>query len=124
MTTDQQESVAGRAAGQIQDKSREAASQAQNKVQDTAQEVKSQTGDRVRQEVDHRSTQAGEQAQSVASAVRRTAQNLHDEGKEPHAKVAEQAADRIQRVGTYLRDSNADRVRGSSLLSISGPLTR
>src|SRR5205814_1019822 len=67
---------------------------------------------RVQQEVDQRSTQAGEQAQTIAQAFRQTAGHLRDGGNDPHAKLAEQAAQRIERVGGYLRDSDGNELLG------------
>ena len=84
--------------------------QAQQKVQEKAQEVRGQVSGQVRQQVDTRSTQAGEQITSVADAMRRTGQSLRDEGNEAPAKVTDAVAERADRLGGYLRDSNADRI--------------
>jgi hypothetical protein len=81
-------------------------------VQEKAQEARGQVGDRARQQVDTRSTQAGEQVGSIADAMRRTGAQLRSEGKETPAKVSEQAAERAERLGGYLRDSDADRILG------------
>lgn len=86
------------------------AGQAQQKVQEKAQEVRGQLSSRVREQVDTRSTQAGEQVGSVADAMRRTGQTLRDEGNEAPAKVTDAVAERADRLGGYLRDSNADRI--------------
>ena len=40
------------------------------------------------------------------------AQQLREQGKDGPAKLADQAADRAQRVGSYLEDSDADRIIG------------
>jgi hypothetical protein len=86
------------------------ADQAQQKVQEKAEEVRGQVSGRVREQVDTRSTQAGEQLGSVADAMRRTGQSLREEGGDAPAKVTDAVAERADRLGTYLRDSNADAI--------------
>lgn len=77
-------------------------------VQDKAVEVKSQAGGQVRQQVDTRSTQAGEQVSSVAGALRRTSEQLREEGKEQPARLLEQGAERAERLGGYLKNVDSD----------------
>ena len=96
------------AAAQAQDKAHEAAGQAQEKAQQAAGQVKEQA----RTQVDQRSTQAGEQVSQQAGDIRTVAEKLREEGKDGPAKVAEQAADRIEKVGSYLKQSDADRLLG------------
>jgi gas vesicle protein len=91
--------------------------QAKEKVQETAQqvgqkaqEVKGQAGERVRGEIDARSTQAGEQVSSTADAIRRVGGQLREEGKDMPAKLADQAAERAERLGRYLTEADADRM--------------
>ena len=93
-------------AGQAQEKAQELAGQAQEKVQ----EASGQARDRVRSEVDQRSTQAGERISSTAEDVRSVGEELRKQGKDGPAKIADQAAERAQRVGGYLKDSDADRI--------------
>jgi ElaB/YqjD/DUF883 family membrane-anchored ribosome-binding protein len=67
----------------------------------------------VRRQVDQRSTQAGEQAASVAETLRQTASQIRTEGdpqKARLASVAEQGADRLERIGAYLTDADADEI--------------
>jgi hypothetical protein len=96
------------ATAQAQDKAQEVAGQAQEKAQQAAGQAKEQ----MRTQVDQRSTQAGEQVSTQASDIRTVAEKLREEGKEGPAKVAEQAADRIEKVGSYLQQSDADRLLG------------
>ena len=86
------------------------AQQAQQKVQEKAGEVRGQVSSRVREQVDTRSTQAGEQMTSMADAMRRTGQTLREEGNDMPAKVTDAVAERAERVGSYLRESNADAI--------------
>jgi hypothetical protein len=98
----------GTAAGQV----KEQASQQAQQVKQQAQQATGQAKDRLRQQVDQRSTQAGERAASTASDVRSVAVELRKQGKDQPAKVAEQAADRMERVGGYLKESDAERILG------------
>jgi hypothetical protein len=88
----------------------EATQQATQQAKETAQQAAGQARSRVRDEVDRRSTEAGEQATSVAGAIRQSAQQLREQGKEGAAKPIEQAADRVQKAGSWLRDSDGDRI--------------
>ena len=83
-----------------------AADQARAKTQ----EVAGQTRNRVRDQVDQRSTQAGEQAGSAADALRDTSQRLREQGNEPVAKGMDQVAERVDRAGRWLRESDGDRI--------------
>ena len=93
-------------AGQAKEKAQEAADQAKDKAQEATQKARG----RLSQEVDQRSTQAGEQVNSTASDLRTVGQQLREQGQEKPAKLAEQAADRTERLGGYLRDADADRI--------------
>src|SRR3954454_4949667 len=90
----------------VQEKSQEVAGQAQEK----AQEVAGQAKGRAQQLVDERSTQFGEQPSCHASDLRSVSDTLREQGKEAPAKLVEQAAQRTERAGSYLTDSNADRI--------------
>jgi len=48
----------------------------------------------------------------MASDVRAVSASLREQGKDQPAKLAEQAADRAERLGSYLRESDADRILG------------
>ena len=96
------------ATAQAQDKAQEVAGQAKEQAQQAAGQAKEQ----VRTQVDQRSTQAGEQVSTQAGDIRTVAEKLREEGKDGPAKVAEQAADRIEKVGNYLQQSDADRILG------------
>ena len=84
--------------------------QAKEKAQQTAQQAAGQARGQIRRQVDERSTQAGEQVNSTASDVRSVAQQLREQGKEQPAKIAEQAADRAERLGSYLTQSDGERI--------------
>ena len=71
--------------------------QVQQQVQQTAQDLKAQASETVRKQIDTRSTDAGDQFNSLASALRRAAEELEGDGKRMPADVARQAASRIGR---------------------------
>lgn len=91
---------------QAQEKAKEVAGQAQDKAREAGEQVRG----RVREQVDQRSTQAGEQIRDGAGDVRSFAQQLREQGKDKPAQYAEQAADRAERVGTYLNESDGERI--------------
>lgn len=84
------------------------ATQVQQQVQQTAQDLKGQAAETVRRQLDTRSTDAGDQVGSIASALRRAAEELERDGKRVPADVTRQAAGRVDRLGTYLHEGNAD----------------
>ena len=86
----------------------EGVDQAKEKAQEAASEAKG----RVREQVDQRSTEAGEQVSSTAGDLRSVGEELRKQGKDTPAKLAEQAADRTERLGSYLTQSDADRILG------------
>jgi len=96
------------ATAQAKDKAQEVAGQAQEKAQEAAGQAKGQ----LRSQVDQRSTQAGERVGGLASDVRSVSETLREQGKDQPAKLAEQAADRAEKLGTYLKDSDSDRILG------------
>ena len=64
----------------------------------------------VRDQVDQRSTQAGEQARGAAHTLRQAAVQARGEGNDQHARLAEQGAERLDRLGGYLTDADGDEI--------------
>jgi hypothetical protein len=93
---------------QAKDKAQEVAGQAQDKAQQAA----GQARDRLRTEVDQRSTRAGEQVRSQASDLRSVGEQLRAQGKDEPARLADRAADHVEQVGSWLSESDADRILG------------
>jgi hypothetical protein len=100
--TDEQSGAAAQA--------QETMGQAKEAAQEKAQEAKQQASGKVREQVDQRSTQAGEQVTSTASDLRSVGEELRKQGKDTPAKLADQAAERTEKLGSYLTESNADRI--------------
>jgi hypothetical protein len=95
-----------RSGPQATGKAQEVAGQAHEKAQEAAGQAKG----RVREQVDQRSTQAGEQVASTAQDVRTVSEELRKQGKDKPAQLADQAAERAERLGSYLKESDADRI--------------
>ena len=94
------------------DQAKEKADQAKEKAQAAAGQAKDKAGSQLRSQVDQRSTDAGHRVGGLASDVRAVSESLREQGKDQPAKLAEQAADRAERLGSYLEDSDADRILG------------
>jgi len=69
-----------------------------------------QPDERLRGQVDQRSTQAGQQVRQQSDDIRSVAQQLREQGKDGPAKLADQAAERAQKVGSWLEDSDGDQI--------------
>ena len=88
---------------------------AKQTAQQQAGEVTEKARGVLRRQVDQRSTQAGEQAVSVAETLRQTASQIRGEGdpqKARFASVADQGADRFERMGSYLTDADGEEILG------------
>jgi hypothetical protein len=93
-------------ADQAKDRVADVKDQAQEKVQEASGQAK----DRVREQVGQRSTQAGQRVSSAAQDARSVGEELRRQGKDQPARLADQAADRAERLGSYLEESDADRI--------------
>lgn len=98
-STDAAEPAASAIGGEAVERAREAGGQL---LDDSRQ--------RARAEVDDRSTWAGERVVGIAADVRDVAGDLRARGKDQPARLAEDAARRIERFGDYLRESDTDRI--------------
>ncbi|MDQ3936268.1 MAG: hypothetical protein M3340_16740 [Actinomycetota bacterium] len=86
------------------------AEQAKERAQEVAGQAKEQAGGKLREQVDERSKQAGEQVSTTATDLRSVGEELRKQGKDTPAKLAEQAAERTDRLGSYLTESDADTI--------------
>jgi hypothetical protein len=93
------------ASDRVQQGVRDVAGQAAEQARTTA----GRTSERIRSEVDRRSTQGGERLGGVAGDVRSVGDELRAKGKDAPARVADEAAARIDRLGGYLREGDSDR---------------
>jgi ElaB/YqjD/DUF883 family membrane-anchored ribosome-binding protein len=86
------------------------AEQAKEKAREQAQQAAGQAKGALRTQVDQRSTEAGRRASSMASDVRTISQQLREQGKDQPAQLADKAAERAERVGNYLQQSDGERI--------------
>jgi hypothetical protein len=80
--------------------------QAKEKAQEGAQQAKRT----VRDQVDQRSTEAGERVGTTAHDIRSVGEELRKQGKDQPAKLADQAAQRAESLGDYLKRSDGDTI--------------
>ena len=91
---------------QAQAKATEVKDQAQEKARDAAANARS----RAVEQIDQRSTEAGQRVSGAASDVRSVGEELRKQGKDGPAKIADQAAERAEQLGSYLEESDANRI--------------
>ena len=84
--------------------------QAKEKAQAAAGQAKEKAGSQLRSQVDQRSTDAGHRVGGIASDVRAVGESLREQGKDQPAKLAEQAADRAERLGSYLKQADGEAI--------------
>jgi hypothetical protein len=88
--------------------------QAQEMVQEKAEQARGAAASAVRQQVDERSTQVGSQVGEISDALRQTSENLRSQDKEGPAKLLDAITDRVEPMGRYLSDCDADRLLGDA----------
>jgi hypothetical protein len=98
--------------GPTTDQVKQQARQQTQAVQEKASGAFGQVRGRLREQIDQRSTNAGEQVHSTANDVRSVADELRRQGKETPARLAEQVADRVDSLGSYLRNADGERMLG------------
>jgi hypothetical protein len=97
------------AAGQgLSDQASEKVQDAAAAAQEKASDLRRQGSARLRDEFDQRSNQAGSQVRSLADALRRSGNDLQDEGNTSGARLVGQAADRAEQLGRYLEQKRGD----------------
>jgi hypothetical protein len=91
---------------QVKDKASEVAGQAQEKAQQAA----GQARDQMRSTIDQRSTDAGRRVSEQGGDLRAVGEQLREQGKDGPARMADQAAHHVERAGSWLTESDADRM--------------
>lgn len=102
----QAKEVGGELAGQAKQVGGELAGQAK----EVGAKVAGEARDAARVQVDDRSSRAGAGMLEAAADVRDIAEELRRKGRDRPAQLADQAADRMDRFGAYLKESDADRI--------------
>jgi ElaB/YqjD/DUF883 family membrane-anchored ribosome-binding protein len=95
-----QQGLADQASAKVQD--------AAGVAQEKASELREQGSARLRDQFDQRSNEAGSQVRSLAGALRRSGNDLSNDGNTQAAQLTGQAADRMERLGTYLEQKSGD----------------
>jgi hypothetical protein len=98
------------AVAEVKEKGAEVVSGAQEQVQAKAAELKDQAAFQFSEQVNERSTQVGDQVQAFGQVLRSGAEQLRSQGKNPPATIADQAGQRAEDFGRYLRSADADRI--------------
>jgi hypothetical protein len=98
--------------GGVKEQAQEKAQEVRDKAGEQVRNATGQARDRVRGQVDERSTQVGEQVSTQAGDLRTVADQLREQGKDTPARMVEQVADRAERAGSWLTESDADRILG------------
>jgi hypothetical protein len=96
----------GNDASSVQDQAQDAAGQAQQKAKEAA--GKAQEG--LQQQVEQRAKQVGEQVSGTADDLRSVGEELRKQGKDRPAKLADQAAEQTEKVGSYLSTNGAEKM--------------
>jgi hypothetical protein len=91
---------------QVKDKATEVAGQAQEKAQQAAGQAREQ----VRSQIDERSSDAGRKVSEQGGDLRAVGDQLREQGKDGPAKLADQAAHHVERAGSWLTESDADKI--------------
>lgn len=97
-------------AQQVTDQAHEKALEVKDQAQEKAQDARRQASATVRTQVDERSTMAGERVTGAAADLRHVAQVLRQDDRTQPAQMAERAAERADRLGGYLKESDAERI--------------
>jgi hypothetical protein len=98
--------------GGVKEQAQEKAQEVRDKAGEQVRNATGQARDRVRGQVDERSTQAGRQVTTQAEDLRSVAGQLREQGKDGPARMVEQVAGHAERAGSWLTESDADRILG------------
>ncbi|HEX5712875.1 MAG TPA: hypothetical protein VFX85_06140 [Solirubrobacterales bacterium] len=90
----------------IKEKAQEATAPAQEKARDAAGKAQ----DAVRSQLDERTSQAGEKVSGTAEDIRSIGEELRKQGKDGPGKLADQAAEQTEKVGSYLSGNGPDQM--------------
>lgn len=88
----------------------ETAAQAKDMVSQQATQAKERGRGLVEEQLDQRAQQLGQQMGTASSAFRRAAEQARTEGNQSQARMADQIADRAERIGTHLQQTDGRRL--------------
>lgn len=81
-----------------------------NEVSERAHEAAGTAQEKLREQVDQRSSAAGEKVTGTADDLRSVGEELRKQGKDAPARYTDRAAEQTERLGSYLKESDADRM--------------
>jgi hypothetical protein len=87
-----------------------AASEIKDQMGQSASDMASTVREKAREQIDQRSSDAGERVGSLAGDLRQLSEQLREQGNNGPAKLGEEAAQRTERVGSYLSESGPDTI--------------
>lgn len=94
--------------------SRSTKTKAKREAKSKATELAQKSAGPLKDQLDTRSTQAGERIGGSARDLRSVGRELRSQGNDAPAKLVDQAADRVEDVGAYLRESGPDKILGDA----------
>lgn len=83
-----------------------------NEASEKVREAADSTQEKLREQVDQRSSAAGEKVTGTAHDLRSVGEELRRQGKDTPARMADRAAEQSERLGSYLKESDADKILG------------
>ena len=89
---------------------KEKAQEATGPTKEKARDVAGQVQDTVRREVDERTSQAGEKVSGTAEDIRSIGEELRKQGKDGPGRLADQAAEQTEKVGSDLSGNGPDQM--------------
>ena len=102
--------TAGEAATEVVTEARQAAGQVAAEAKDAGRQMADDARRAANEQVDQRSTMAGERVGVAADDARSVAEHLRGRGREGPARLADDAAQRMEHFAEYLRDADSDRI--------------
>lgn len=94
----------------VRERASSAVEQATSATQEKAAEIRARGASQVRQQLDTRTTEVGGQARTVAHALRRSGDDLRNEGNPQAAGITDSVAERVERLGDYLERVDGDQM--------------
>src|SRR4051794_9563337 len=82
------------------------------KAGESAQQAAGSAQAKLREQLDQRSTTAGETVSSTAADLRSVGEELRKQRRDAPARIADQTAERAERLGSYLKESDSDKMLG------------
>src|SRR5688572_26284586 len=100
----------GTAVAEVAQEAREAGQQVVTEAKDAGRQMAGDARRAAQEQIDQRSTMAGERVGVAAEDARDIAEHLRGRGREAPARIADQAADRMERFARYRQEADADRI--------------